>query len=159
MHCHSRQLINDTSCGLTGQSVYAKMRPPQQPIQLTYCTASVSIPKRKGEHPRRRYVSLILTCLQPYWSWRRCNFNITEDFQPQCTRARATALCRLFAPSLGHQSMWVMDYVANLQANEWQWTIDIAPKGADTASPLVICTKPWPTHWPRPRRFKPRSIH
>ncbi|OQE70082.1 hypothetical protein PENNAL_c0124G08506, partial [Penicillium nalgiovense] len=57
------------------------MPPPQQPIQLIYCTASVCIPKRKREHPRRR----------------RRDSNITEEIR-QGTSARATALCRLFVP-------------------------------------------------------------
>ncbi|KAK9847406.1 hypothetical protein MYU51_019443 [Penicillium brevicompactum] len=33
------------------------MPPPQQPIQLIYCTTSVCIPKRKREHLRRRYTT------------------------------------------------------------------------------------------------------
>ncbi|CAG8094981.1 unnamed protein product, partial [Penicillium nalgiovense] len=53
--------------------------PPQQPTELIYCTASVCIPKRKREYPRRR----------------------TKDIRPQCTSARTTALCRVFVPSLG----------------------------------------------------------
>ena len=72
---------------------------------------------------------------------------------------RATALYRLIVPSLGHQNMRDMHYLAALQANEWQWTIDIAlecPWGYSTLSALH---KVWPTHYPWPRHFKPRSTH
>ncbi|KAJ5202886.1 hypothetical protein N7449_004965 [Penicillium cf. viridicatum] len=80
--------IKKTRLRLTGQSVYATRSPPQQPTELIYCTASVCIPKRKREYPRRR----------------QCDSNRT-DIRPQCTSARTATLCRLFVPSLGHQNM------------------------------------------------------
>ena len=146
MHCHSPQPINHTSFELAGQIVRATRSPLQQPTELIYCAVRVFSPKRKLEYPRRRCVNLSLTCLN--------STNPEDDAISIETRARTTALCRLFVPSLSHQNMWVIDYVADLQA------MDIAPEvPEDIASPLVISTKPWPTHWPRPRRFKPRSIN
>ncbi|KAK9846761.1 hypothetical protein MYU51_001305 [Penicillium brevicompactum] len=63
MHCLSPQPIKDTSFELAGPIVRATRSPPQQPTELTHCTARVCIPKKKLEYPRRRYVNLSLTCL------------------------------------------------------------------------------------------------
>jgi hypothetical protein len=79
------------------------MPPPQQPTELIYCTASVCIPKKKREYPRRRYVNLSLTCL---------NFADPEDgaipTEPRTfdhnTRAQNRQLF-VVSSSLVHQNM------------------------------------------------------
>jgi hypothetical protein len=65
MYCHSRQPIKDTSFGLAGQSVYAKMSSLQL-TELIYCTALVWIPKAKARISTLQVCDLSLNCLEFY---------------------------------------------------------------------------------------------
>ena len=114
MHCHSPQPIKDASFELAGSIVHVTRSPPQQPTELIYCTASVCIPKRKGEYLHRRYVNLSLTCLNP--TDPEDDMIAKTDIRPLCTSARAATLCRSSYLGLATRKCesWVMSPIYKL---------------------------------------------
>ena len=150
MHCHSHQPIEDTSFGLAGQGVYVKMPPPQQTTELIYCAAFVCIPKRKREYPRCRYVNLSLTVwnstdleddaipIEPRSSGHNARAQGPQLFAVSWSLVLATRKCE----------SWIISPIYKLMNDSEPLTSHQGPK--DTASLLVLYTKPWLNTIPSP---------